>query len=393
MARPTSIDATDSEPFAYLRDPACGIPFDIHFEIEDTEGRSLGIVGAHKTVMALKSQVFKVMLFGSLPEGDLVKIKNTSMFAFNRMLGYMHHAQKDRRPWAIEIKDLFLMADLAERYNLPGLKQETLEYAKNYIFPKERLVEIFRLAEDYHVFPELSEAVLERCGQFLQAILETPEHLNNFAKEWSAKNSEGAAAALRLLARVDHRYMAYAYETPTAQKVFSHFWNIEVSIQPRHRLQQLKAMLEDGDTNTDELEWGINFDKVFACIDDFSSLKICQMKDKERAALEGVPLGLGTLVEDGFTHEMSVRLHMEMTSLSRFAWGAHAIDNIWKIMFEDEETKGIPGAQSIILSWFSANSEMIHITGKHRLAEKLRTCDDAVKDLPEYDGVVEMTRM
>ena len=48
MARPTSIDATDSEPFAYLRDPACGIPFDVHFEIEDTEGRSLGIVGAHK---------------------------------------------------------------------------------------------------------------------------------------------------------------------------------------------------------------------------------------------------------------------------------------------------------------------------------------------------------
>ena len=69
MARPTSIDATDPESFAYLRDPACGIPFDVQFEIEDTEGRSLGIVGAHKNVMALKSPVFKAMLFGSLPEG------------------------------------------------------------------------------------------------------------------------------------------------------------------------------------------------------------------------------------------------------------------------------------------------------------------------------------
>ena len=390
MARPTSIDATDSEPFAYLRDPACGIPFDVHFEIEDTEGRSLGIVGGHKTVMALKSPVFKAMLFGSLPEGDFVKIKDTSMFAFNRMLGYMHHAQKDRRPWAIEIRDLFLMEDLAERYNLPGLKQETLEYAKDYIFPMERLMEIFRLAEDYHVFPELSEAVLERCDRFLQAILENPLDLNNFSKEWSAKNSEEATAAFRLLARVDHSCMAYAYETPTSQRVFSHLWNIEVSIQPRHRLQQLKAMLEGDDTARDK------FDRAELDTDGmlfFSSLKICQMKDKERAALEGVPLTLETLVEDGFTHEMSVRLHMEMTSLSQFQLGAFDIDTIWKIMFEDEETKGIPGAQSIILSWFSANSEMIHITGKHRLAEKLRTCDDAVKALPEYDGVVEMARM
>ena len=216
--------------------------------------------------------------------------------------------------------------------------------------------------------------------------------VNDYPNPIGASDEE-AAAALRLLARVNHKCMAYAYETPTSQRVFSHLWNIEVSIQPRHRLQQLKAMLEDGDTNTDELEWGINFDKVFACIDDFSSLKICQMKDKERAALEGVPLGLGTLVEDGFTHEMSVRLHMEMTSLSQFRQVAHNIDTIWKIMFEDEETKGITGAQSIILSWFSINSEMIHITGKHRLAEKLRTCDDAVKALPEYGGVVEMTRI
>ena len=37
------------ESNAYLRDPACGVPFDIRFEIEDKEGTSLGIVGGHKT--------------------------------------------------------------------------------------------------------------------------------------------------------------------------------------------------------------------------------------------------------------------------------------------------------------------------------------------------------
>ena len=40
MAGLTSIEATDTESHAYLRDPACGIPFDVHFEIEDDAGNS-----------------------------------------------------------------------------------------------------------------------------------------------------------------------------------------------------------------------------------------------------------------------------------------------------------------------------------------------------------------
>ena len=57
MANLASVEATDSESNAYLRNPACGIPFDVHFEIEDTEGTVLGVVGGHKTIMALKSPV------------------------------------------------------------------------------------------------------------------------------------------------------------------------------------------------------------------------------------------------------------------------------------------------------------------------------------------------
>ena len=287
MAGLTSVEATDTESNAYLRDPACGIPFDVHFEIEDMEGTTLGRVGGHKTIMALKSPVFRTMFFGPLTEGDPIKIKNTSMFAFKRMLTYMHDAQRDRRPWSIEIRDLFLIADLAERYTLPGLKEETIEYAKGYIFPsKERMVEIFQLAEDFHIFAELSEAVLERCASFLRAILETPQDVNNFLKEWSAKNAEEASAALRLLARVDHEKMSYANKDPDSQKVISHLRNIEQSIQPRDRLHQLEVMAvmsATGDVQNKILAFGGT--AIF-----IQSLRICQMKDKEKAALEGTPL-------------------------------------------------------------------------------------------------------
>ena len=38
----TSIAETDSKTVASLLDPACGIPFDIEFEIEDNAGNKLG---------------------------------------------------------------------------------------------------------------------------------------------------------------------------------------------------------------------------------------------------------------------------------------------------------------------------------------------------------------
>ena len=60
--------------------------FDVYFEIGDMEGTTLGRVGGHKTVMALKSPVFKAMFYGPLAEGDPIKIRKTSMFSCKRMI-------------------------------------------------------------------------------------------------------------------------------------------------------------------------------------------------------------------------------------------------------------------------------------------------------------------
>ena len=175
MAGPSKIEATDLETLSYLQDPACGIPFDVHFEIEDEEGSSVGVVGGHKTVLALKSPVFKAMLFGPLAEtGNLVKIRRTSMFSFKEMLRYMHDDDMKWHPWSVDLREMFRLADLAERYNLPGLTEELVGYAKGCIYPKERLLEIARLAEGFHMFAGLSEALLYNCVLLLTTMLETP---------------------------------------------------------------------------------------------------------------------------------------------------------------------------------------------------------------------------
>ena len=386
--------ATDFESFPYLRDPACGIPFDVHFEIEDEEGTTLGMVGGHKTIMALKSPVFKAMLFGPLAEGDSIKIKNTSMFAFKRMLAYMHDAERDWRPWSVDIRDLFLIADLAERYNLPGLKEETIRLAKAYIFPKERLMEIARLAEAFHMFAELSEAVLGRCASFLRAWLETAQDHNDFLQEWSGKNAEEAGVAFRLLARVDQAQMTYAYERGDLQEMISHLRSIEHSVQPRHRLQQLQDLFEDPDLREGNII-GEDIDDHGSNIVLIESLKICQMKDKDKAALEGTPLTLETLVEDGFTtHERSVKLHLEVISsmmlYDKGQLNRKDIYSIWRTIFEKEATVGIPGVQSITLAWFNRNRGIINNAGREHLAEKLRSCSDPVKALPNYDDACDV---
>ena len=64
----SNIQATDEESLLSLTDPTFGVPFDVHFEIEDEEGFILGVVGAHKAVMALRSPVFKAMFYGPLAE-------------------------------------------------------------------------------------------------------------------------------------------------------------------------------------------------------------------------------------------------------------------------------------------------------------------------------------
>ena len=108
-------------------------------------------------------------------------------------------------------------------------------------------MEIARLAEAFHRFAELSEAVLGRCASFLKACLETPKDHNNFLQEWSGKNAEEAGAAFRLLARIDQGKMSYVYEHGDLQEMISHLRNIKHSVQPRHRLQQLQDLFEDPD--------------------------------------------------------------------------------------------------------------------------------------------------
>ena len=398
--RSVSAEATDTKTIADLMDPECEIPYDIHFDIEDDAGATLGTLGGHKAIMALKSPVFKAMLFGPMKEtGDSIKIKGTSLFAFKRILNYIHDVEEEECwPWSIDVSELVRIIDLSERFNLDGLKEKTIKHADRvFLFPKERLLEIARVAEEHHRYKELSESLLENCTNLLSAIIETPEHFNELVKEWSKKSPEEASIALRLLARLEQQYLPYNIETCQLEKeVISHSFNIARHIQPRSRLQKIKRAFEDtDDASRHHVMMGmVKFSEGRDVLLD--SLWICQKKDAEFAVFQGIPLKLDTPVEDHFTHGESVKLHLDLISLKTIEaekwWGnmqlgKESVDRVWK-----ELVRAIPEVKPIILSWFINNFDIFSKDAIRTLAHELFTCDEDVKKLPDYENASDLFR-
>ena len=379
--------ATESNALEVLLNPDSGIPFDIHFDIEDEAGTKLGTFGCHKNILALKSPVFKAMLFGSLREtSDHIKIKATSKKAFKTMLLHVYGVDEEWLPWSLDIRDMFLTTDLAQRYNLAGLHQKIVKHAGNFFIPKERLVEIAHIVESFQVYTEMAVAVVTTCAIVLLAILETPEHFNDFVSEWSGKSSEEASTAFRLLASIDHSDLAYANTSLQTNQVISHLRNIRVVIKPRQSLQILKDMIEgsEGASKQDILETINDHDhegEVYK-----HSLWVCQRLDEEKASGEGIPLTLDTLVEDHFTHEDSVKLHLDIIRVALFdlqTWDEDLVSFLWKEML-----RSIPEVKSIMFHWFTNNSQILDNPGKILLAKNLISCDAVIKQLPGYEDAL-----
>ena len=185
--------------------------------------------------------------------------------------------------------------------------------------------------------------------------------------------------------------MAFFNDSPDLiqkQEIISHLRNIKRVIQPRHRIQKLKTLLEESNR--------LDFKKILdpikrhsgnACIF-IKSLEICQKKDAEKAALEGIPLKFDTLVDDHFTHEASLQLHLGMLATIKKEGGGYwdkvAAQDIW-----EEMLNSIPEVKPIFLDWFSENKGLLRKDPQRDVVLNLMCCDTTVKQLPGYNKACE----
>ena len=367
------IEPTDSKSVASLLDPECDIPFDVHFEIEDNEGVKVGKLGGHKALLALKSPVFKAMLFGPMKEvGEVVKVKGTSALAFKTLLFYIHEVEEAWLPWTFDVLELVQIMDLAERFNLAGLKEKTISHVHEmFFFPKERLLEVARVAEGHHVHNELSESLLQSCGCPVVALIESPEDYNQMEMEWAQGSPEETGAALRLLARVDQSLRVYNIDSrPSVQKMISNLQKIARMLQPRARLNQVKKLLESFDGPSLQVFLStLHTHTWYPESAALWSLKMCQKLDAGEASRKGIPLSLDTLVEAEFTHGMSVQLHLDLLVLARkkdYKCGKSIAEDLW-----GEFVNAIDDVKPIFLSWFSNQLDIFCEQARRTLSMKL----------------------
>ena len=111
------------------------------------------------------------------------------------------------------------------------------------------------------------------------------------------------------------------------------------------------------------------------------SLKRCQVVDAEVAAENGLPLTWAMQVEDGFTHHVSVRLHLLcLGNLQKLSWDCLSV--IWDLT---ANPNAFPEARECYFKFFRGISPLISQETKIKLAEKFSSSDDGLKHTSGYD--------
>merc|ERR1711962_23536 len=126
---------------------------------------------AHKFLLAGCSPVFRNQFFGALKEtGDIVEIKETTAEAFNFMIRYIYKTPGSK----ISLKHitspvcLYEVLNLAEKYELPSLKDIAEDALEAFPVTPENLIALADAATVYHMFEDISNMVTEKCYGFLQ---------------------------------------------------------------------------------------------------------------------------------------------------------------------------------------------------------------------------------
>lgn len=100
---------------------------DVHFIVGQAENRRR--IGAHKTILMTRSNVFFAMFEGTMAElGSVITIPDIDPFSFKLMLLYIY-CDDDR----VDISDSFPVLYAAQKYNLKGLAEKCTQRIKTAI--------------------------------------------------------------------------------------------------------------------------------------------------------------------------------------------------------------------------------------------------------------------
>ena len=138
--------------------PDSEIPPDVCFlvkEVDETNGGGSidKSIGAHKFLLAGSSPVFRGQFFGPLKEtGDAFEVKDTSAEAFGSMIGYIYRSP-GTNTFSLDAiscpQKLMELHELAERYQILGLKAKTTLALNTLAITRENMIFAATIARKY----------------------------------------------------------------------------------------------------------------------------------------------------------------------------------------------------------------------------------------------------
>jgi len=191
---------------------------DIYFRVNVEEivngipKRKTELVGAHKFVLSMLSDVFKTMFFGPMrDENKEIDINGTTIEAFKEFLKILYSLHTSSCETSIdEVKSLFVILDLCKRYMVQPavslIETKILSTEFDSAEPKS-MIPAAMVADEYKElvgFETISEAFLKYCSTFLNESLGTVHEVRQFLARVEARFSkEILALVVRLLALTD----------------------------------------------------------------------------------------------------------------------------------------------------------------------------------------------
>lgn len=170
------------------------------------------LVGAHKFVLSMLSDVFKTMFFGPMrDENEVIHITETTIEAFKEFLKILYSLHTSScETSVVEVKPLFEILNLCKRYIVQPavtLIEEKILSMELPTTEPEKIIPAIVVANDYKElvgFETISETFLQCCSAFLNGTLRTAHQVRQFLARVEARfSAEILTLMVRLLSLTD----------------------------------------------------------------------------------------------------------------------------------------------------------------------------------------------
>jgi len=149
---------------------ASDIPTDVKFLFQEEEDGSVITkeIKAHKFILALVSDVFRMGFYGGFPDNGSIEIIDVKKESFDAMINYIYN--KEVNLGTYDLSMLCALYCLGDKYNINILVEESLDGIGSKDISTTNILKVCLLADQYSIHEKLVDTLYDSAAQSLSRI-------------------------------------------------------------------------------------------------------------------------------------------------------------------------------------------------------------------------------